>query len=186
MQGFKSITSRYDTNYIGITTGGSRASADKSLSRKRDPGPRGPQQATTIGESNEETASWRHRPQRPAGAEQLRRPCPGYRPLRCRRRTLSAILQQGCVGQMGRFRNRPDGRRLRPDECEMLHRRGGLGRHHPGAAGGKIRRDLVLHADHREAQADHRLHRQVLSHARRDSSGRSRNRSPSTSRIPTA
>ena len=50
-------------------------------------------------------------------------------------------------------------------KVEVRVRRPGLGRHHPGASGRQVRRHRRLDVDHRRAQEEGRLHRQILQHA---------------------
>ena len=79
--------------------------------------------------------------------------------------TLSALRIAGRVRQMGRLGNRVHRRALRRSQARMhdhLHR---LGRHHPGADHQEDRRHHQLDVDHRRAQEDDRLLRQVLQHA---------------------
>ncbi len=54
---------------------------------------------------------------------------------------------------------------LRRDEGRVHAGAAGLGRHHPGPAGQEVRRHRGLDVDHRGAQAEGRLHQEVLSDA---------------------
>ena len=81
--------------------------------------------------------------------------------------TLSAIRIDGCLRQMGRLGNRAAGCGLHRGQARLRHHADRLGRHHPGADHQEDRRDLELDVDHRRAQEDDRLLRQILQHADR-------------------
>ena len=79
-----------------------------------------------------------------------------------RRGRLPAVQLDHARRQAGRLRHRHRQGAVRRDEGRVHAGAAGLGRHHPGPAGQEVRRDRRLDVDHRGAQAEGRLHQEVL------------------------